>query len=118
MKKITKKLLLSGMALFLGASTSLAQFGCGLAIVLTNGYTATGITTPGTGGLEDWNINPSGTSLNASYWDVDVYLFEYTAGSTAEGISMTLTTNNTWTGVGIFDVCAGTTFSNELDASG
>ncbi|MBL4593186.1 MAG: hypothetical protein JKX68_05135, partial [Flavobacteriales bacterium] len=95
-----------------------AQFGCGTGIPVTNGYTQSGITTPGTGGAEDWNINPTGTSINASYWDDDVYLFEYTAGATAENISMTIFSRNSWFGIGIFDDCIGTTFSTELDAVG
>ena len=95
-----------------------AQFGCGSGVVITNGYTQNNITTPGTGGLEDWNTNPTGTSINASYWDDDVYLFEYTAGVTAEQISMTIFTRKGWNGIGIFDDCTGTTFANELDADG
>ncbi len=94
-----------------------AQFGCGTGIPITNGYTQLGIVTPGTGGVEDWNINPTGTSINASYWDDDVYLFEYTAGVTAESISMTIFSRNAWYGIGIFDDCTGTTFSTELDAA-
>lgn len=99
-------------------NTTNAQYGCGSAVVLSNGYTASGITTPGTGGAEDWNTNPTGTSINSSYWDDDVYLFEYTATAPTENISMTIFTRNTWTGIGIFDDCSGTTFSNELDATG
>ncbi len=76
-----------------------------------------GITTPGTAGIEDWNTNPTGTSINALYWDDDVYLFEYTAGATMETISMTIFTRNAWNGIGIFDDCIGTTFSTELDAA-
>jgi len=75
-----------------------------------------GIITPGNGGPEDWNINPTGTSINASYWDDDVYMFEYTAGATAENISMTIFSRNSWYGIGIFDNCTGTTFDTELDA--
>ena len=117
MKNFTKSLFLFGVTLLLGASSAIAQFGCGSAIVIADGYTATGITTAGTGGPEDWNTNPTGTSIDALYWDDDVYLFEYTAGATDEQISMTIFTNNAWTGIGIFDDCSGTTFSNELDAA-
>lgn len=106
------------VAVSFSATNALAQFGCGSAVVLSNGYTAAGITTPGTAGPEDWNINPTGTSITASYWDDDVYLFEYTAGGTAEQISMTIFTRNSWNGIGIFDDCTGTTFSTELDAIG
>ncbi|HET8886058.1 MAG TPA: fibronectin type III domain-containing protein, partial [Salinimicrobium sp.] len=95
-----------------------AQYGCESAVVISDGYTVTGVTSPGTGGAEDWNENPSGTSINSSYWDDDVYLFEYTSGATAETISISIFTRNNWNGVGIFDDCTGTTFSNELAASG
>ena len=114
MKKITYLLI----ALVAFCWQSNAQFGCGSAVVITDGYTATGITTPGTGGAEDWNDNPTGTSISGSYWDDDVYLFEYTSGATAEEISMTINSNNTWNGIGIFDDCSGTAFSNELAANG
>lgn len=120
MKKIYKKLRPLGMALFFSTvvtSLSFGQFGCGSAVVIADGYTQAGITTPGTGGAEDWNDNPTGTSINSSYWDDDVYLFEYTAGANTETISMTINTNNSWNGIGIFDDCTGLAFSNELDAS-
>ena len=90
---------------FLLTYDSYAQFGCGTGVPITNGYTQMGITTPGTAGIEDWNTNPTGTSINSSYWDDDVYLFEYTAGATAENISMTIFTRNGWNGIGIFDDC-------------
>jgi len=95
-----------------------AQFGCGSAVVISNGYTATGITTPGNGGPEDWNVNPTGTSINASYWDDDVYLFQYTAGSITESISITIESVNSWNGAGIFTTCSDNTFSGELAAIG
>jgi len=118
MKNFTKSLMLAGVAISLVATNAIAQFGCGSAVVIADGFTATGIITPGTGGAEDWNTNPTGTSINTNYWDDDVYLFEYTAGATAEQISMTIFTRNSWNGIGIFDDCTGTTFSNELDADG
>lgn len=117
MKKRLLNVLLLTTGLLMG-TTALAQFGCGSAVVITNGYTATGIITPGTAGPEDWNNNPTGTSINASYWDDDVYLFEYTAGGTTENISMTIFTRNSWNGIGIFDDCTGMDFSTELDAVG
>ncbi|PJB14019.1 MAG: hypothetical protein CO118_10755, partial [Flavobacteriales bacterium CG_4_9_14_3_um_filter_32_8] len=122
MKKLYKNpfkvFMLIGIFSLLFNFNTFAQFGCGSGVVLTNGYTQLAITTPGTAGVEDWNINPTGTSINASYWDDDVYLFEYTAGATMETISMVIFTRNTWNGIGIFDDCIGTTFSNELDADG
>lgn len=117
MKKITYKFLL----LFVGLATSYqasAQFGCDAAVVITNGFTATGITTPGNGGPEDWNVNPTGTSINASYWDDDVYMFKYTAGATSETISMTTFSRSSWNGIGIFSTCTGDTFSGQLAAQG
>ena len=95
-----------------------AQFGCGSGIPIADGFTQMGITTPGVGGPEDWNTNPSGTSINSSYWDDDVYLFEYTAGVNNENISMTIDSRNSWFGIGIFDNCTGTAFDTELDANG
>ena len=89
-----------------------------LEFLVANGFTQIGITTPGVGGPEDWNTNPSGTSISSSYWDDDVYLFEYTAGVTNENISMTIDSRNSWFGIGIFDNCTGTTFDTELDANG
>ena len=114
MKKIT---LLTLFAFFISWH-GFSQFGCSSGVVITNGYTSSAITTPGTGGTEDWNTNPSGTSISGSYWDDDVYLFEYTSGSTTEQISMTTFSRNGWNGLGIFDTCTGTTFSGELDAVG
>lgn len=112
MKKITLWLFL-----LLITNSVFSQFGCGSAVVISDGYTATGITTPGTGGVEDWNTNPTGTSINASYWDDDVYLFQYTAGVNSEEISMTIFSINSWNGIGIFTDCTGNTFSGELDAA-
>jgi hypothetical protein len=87
-----------------------AQFGCGSAVALTNGYTASGITTPGNGGPEDWNDNPTdGCGVSNFYWDDDVYLFSYTAGATDEEISMSIFSRNSWNGIGIFTICTGTT---------
>ncbi|PWH84824.1 fibronectin type III domain-containing protein [Brumimicrobium oceani] len=119
MKTLYKKLRDYGLALFVSASFanfSVAQFGCATGVAITNGYTATGITTPGTGGVEDWNINPPGSIVPGYYWDDDAYMFEYTAGATAEEITMTIYTRNTYTGLGIFTNCTGTQFSNQLDA--
>lgn len=112
MKKITLFVILALAFSWQGFS----QFGCGSGVVITDGYTATGITTPGTGGAEDWNTNPTGTSINASYWDDDVYLFEYTSGVITEEITMEIFSRNSWNGIGIFSDCTGDTFSGELDA--
>ncbi|HIC30492.1 MAG TPA: T9SS type A sorting domain-containing protein [Flavobacteriaceae bacterium] len=117
MKKITY--LLSFFALVFSTQT-IAQYGCSSGVVITDGYTATGITSPGTGGAEDWNDNPTvecgGTS--AFYWDDDVYLFTYTAGATDEEISMTTFSRNSWNGLGIFTTCTGTALDGCLDTAG
>jgi hypothetical protein len=114
MKKITILLLT-----FFASWYSNAQFGCDSAVVLNNGYTASGITTPGNAGPEDWNTNPTDTAPTSGlYWDDDVYLFQYTAGPTAEEISMTIFSVNSWNGIGIFSTCTGTTFSGMLAAQG
>nr|WP_299206659.1 fibronectin type III domain-containing protein [uncultured Brumimicrobium sp.] len=121
MKKNYKKLRKIGFALLASLSIStlsFGQYGCGSAVGITDGYTSMGITTPGNAGPEDWNDNPTGTSINVNYWDDDVYLFEYTAGATAEEISMTIFTRNGWNGIGIFASCSGVAFSDELDADG
>lgn len=114
MKKITLFL----FVLFASLQVN-AQFGCGSAVPITNGYTATGIITPGTGGPEDWNDNPTDTgATNGFYWDDDVYLFQYTSGPTPEEISMTTFSVNSWNGIGIFSNCTGTSFSGMLAAQG
>ncbi|WP_304144663.1 T9SS type A sorting domain-containing protein [Mesoflavibacter zeaxanthinifaciens] len=117
MKKITY--LLSFFALVFSTQT-IAQYSCSSGVVITDGYTATGITSPGTGGAEDWNDNPTvecgGTS--AFYWDDDVYLFTYTAGATDEEISMTTFSRNSWNGLGIFTTCTGTALDGCLDTAG
>jgi len=119
MKKIT--LLFTFLAIAL-TYKSYAQYGCASAVVLTNGYTATNIITPGTGGAEDWNSpNPSNScASSASYWDDDVYLYTYTAGGTSEDISMTIFTRNGWNGIGVFTTCSGTLLDDciDSDASG
>ena len=112
MKKIT--FLVSMFALIFSFQAN-AQYGCGSAVVLTDGYTADAITTPGTGGAEDWNDNPADScSSNALYWDDDVYLFTYTAGATDEEVSMTIFSRNGWNALGIFDNCDGTAFDTCL----
>jgi len=108
MKKIT--LLLSTVFVLAFGLSAFAQFGCDSAISITDGFTATGITTPGAGGVEDWNDpNPVGCTSNAFYWDDDVYLYQYTAGAANdEEISMTIFTRSGWNGIGVFSDCTGT----------
>ena len=59
MKKITFLLIL--LMTFLVCPNVMAQFGCDSAVVITDGYTEDNITTPGSGGVEDWNDNPDGS---------------------------------------------------------
>jgi hypothetical protein len=115
MKKIT---LLITFLMTIIAFNANAQFGCATGVSISDGYTASGITTPGTGGAEDWNSpNPtSSCSSNASYWDDDVYMFTYTAGGTDEEISMTTFTRNSWNGLGIFTTCSGTALDDCIDS--
>lgn len=115
MKKTTFKVLAIAL-LTLSGLVANAQFGCSSAIVLTNGFTQSGITTPGNGGPEDWNANPTDTSINALYFNDDVYLFTYTAGSSPESISLTTYSRNSWNGLGIFTACNGNTFSGHLSS--
>lgn len=117
MKKIT--FLLSFFALVFSTET-IAQYGCSSGVVITDGYTATGITSPGNAGPEDWNDNPTVTcgGTNNFYWDDDVYLFTYTAGATDEEISMTTFSRNSWNGLGIFTTCTGTAIDGCLDTAG
>ncbi len=106
---------------------SFAQYGCASGIPITDGYTATGITSPGNGGPEDWNDpnpstinmceNASGASLSPNYFDDDVYLFTYTAGANDEEVSMTINSNTTWTGLGIFSSCSGTFLDDCMGSS-
>ncbi len=116
MKKIT--LLLSVVFTLAFGLNASAQFGCDSAVVIADGFTATGITTPGTGGLEDWNDpNPAGCASNAFYWDDDVYLYQYTAGANDEEISMTIFSRNGWNGIGVFSDCTGTELSGCLTSA-
>ncbi|PWH84827.1 GEVED domain-containing protein [Brumimicrobium oceani] len=117
MKRILKKIRDVGLALTMTASfatVASAQFGCGSGVVISDGYTASGITTPGNGGPEDWVNSVTGPS-STSYWNDDVYMFEYTAGATTEEITMTIDSRNSWNGIAIFTTCSGATLSGSLD---
>ena len=52
----------------------------GTATVLTNGFTQSNITTPGSGGVDDWvgRAEACGTADEGEFEDSDVKLFEYT----------------------------------------
>lgn len=114
MKKIT--FFVACMLLALGQAH--AQFGCDQAVPITDGFTQTGITTPGNAGPEDWVTSVTGTTASQFYWDDDVYLFQYTAGGADEEISMTIFTYNSWNGIGIFTDCSGTALSGRLADAG
>lgn len=110
MKKITFL-----VALFMASVMNVsAQFGCDQAVPITDGFNQMGITTPGTGGPEDWVTSVSGTTSNALYWDDDVYLFQFTAGNLDEAISMTIFSINSWNGIGIFTTCEDGALSGRL----
>ncbi|QXP58245.1 T9SS type A sorting domain-containing protein [Olleya sp. HaHaR_3_96] len=117
MRKIT---LLFSLIAFAFSIKGFAQFGCDSGVVITDGFTASGITTPGDGGAEDWNDNPTDTpncgAINVS-WDDDVYLFTYTAGVTDEEISMTTFSRSAWNGLGIFTTCTGTALNDCIDTN-
>jgi Secretion system C-terminal sorting domain/GEVED domain len=114
MKKITLLLLM-----LLTTLKGFSQFGCGTGVIITNGYTSGPITTPGLAGPEDWvTLATPLTGTNAAYWNDDVYLFQYTAGTTTESISITVASVNSWNGVGIFSTCTGTTLSGALATQG
>lgn len=118
MKKIT--LLLSIVFVMAFGLRVSAQFSCDTAVPITDAFTAFGITTPGTGGVEDWNDpNPitACAGSNAFYWDDDVYLYQYTAGANDEEVSMTIFTRNTWNGIGVFSDCTGTALDGCLSAT-
>ena len=113
-----KKITFLNIFLMMFFISGYAQFGCGEAVVITNGFTQNAITTPGDGGEENWADLPAGTSIDQYYWNDDVYLFQYTAGATDESVSMTTFSRSSWNGIGIFSSCTGNSFSGELAAVG
>ena len=112
-----KKITFFSFLLVLFFVRSFAQYGCGSAIPLSNGFVQNNITTNGSGGVADWNQNPTATTIDAMYWNDDVYLFSYTAGLTDEIISITTLSRNDYNGIGIFAKCDGTVFSGQLAAA-
>ncbi len=117
MKKITFILILCWLLSWSGY----AQFGCGSAIAITDGFSQSGITTPGNGGFENWvNENSLDFSqdhpnpINVLYFSDDVYLFSYTADSNVE-ISMTIMSRNSWNGIAIFSGCNGNVLTGYRD---
>lgn len=83
-----------------------AQFGCGSAISITNGYTASGIVTDG---MQDWNNNPTNSCVNAAYFSGDVYMLQYTA-TDFEELSITIFNRTANAAAGFYTSCSGTDF--------
>lgn len=112
-----KKILFLLFVFTLGMNQLWAQFGCGNGVVITNGYTASNITTPGDGGVEDWVDSAEPVSISNYYFDDDVYLFQYTATGN-EVISMTIYTRNSWTGIAVFGSCNGSSLTQGMGTDG
>lgn len=132
MKKIT--FILKAVVLFT-TSISFGQYGCNQAVAITNGYTATNITTPGagagspaawvtvsedcqgTGGFSS-SLNNS-TCFNQVFDTVgDDYLFSYTTGSVAgESVYFKIRTGQQYMGIKAFTGCNGTEFSGCLSGA-
>ena len=73
-----------------------AQFSCATAVSISDGYIAFGITTSGTGGIEDWVNSATTCGVSTSYFtSSDVYLFSYTTLTADENITMVVNSNNT-----------------------
>lgn len=115
-----KKLYFLSVVALLSSGLMKAQFGsCANARPITNGFTESNITTPGTGTApESWVTDFSSQCLSTTggsyYGSVFTssggdYLFSYTAGSVAgESISITIQTQGSYHGIAIFTDCTGT----------
>ena len=81
-----------------------AQFSCGTPVGISDGYSASGITTSGSGGVEDWITSATTCTISSSYFtSSDVYLFSYTTVVADENITMNVTSNNSWTALMAFE---------------
>lgn len=132
MKKIT---FLLKAAIVLCTSFSFGQFGCNQAVAITNGYTATNITTPGAGSgspaawvtVSDDCQGTGGYSSsvnNSTCWNQvfdtvgDDYLFSYTTGNVAgESVYFKIVTGQNYMGLKAFTECNGTTLSGCLSGA-
>lgn len=110
-----------------------AQFSCTDTISLNDGYTATGITTPGDDGEEAWVTTSldcqgtggsSSTQATTTCWNQvfdsagDDYLFSYTTGSNAgESIYFEIETGNRFMGLMAFSSCSNTTLDGCLSGA-
>jgi hypothetical protein len=102
-----------------------AGYSCASAVAITDGYTtASTITSPGTGGIEDWVTTATVTSGNAAtddFTDPDVYLFSYTTGSVAgESFYFTIeydvaTDENH--SIAVWSGCTGTSLTGNITSS-
>lgn len=101
--------------LSLGAA---AQFSCGTAVTISNGYTSGIISTPGTSGSQDWVGTATatcGTASNSAFTSSDVYLFKYTTGAVAGeafyfSIECDYVTDDEHA-IGVWTGCSGSTLS-------
>lgn len=132
MKKIT--FILKAIVL-LTTSISFGQYGCDQAVAITNGFTATNISTPGAGAgsPEAWvtvSDDCQGTGgfsssvNNSTCWNQvfdtvgDDYLFSYTTGNVAgESVYFKITTGQRYMGIKAFTDCNGTEFSGCLSGA-
>lgn len=111
-----KTLLTSSLLLIL--NTGFAQFSCGTAIPITSGYTSPIISTPGnTPSPENWITSAAvtGEASVAAFTSPDVYMFQYTTGSTAgESFYFTIECDYAVDGehsIGVWTGCAGSSLS-------
>jgi len=129
MKKIT---FLLQVTFLLSTGFAFGQFGCDQAIAITNGFTASNITTPGAGGgspaawvtVSDDCQGTGGYSssvANSTCWNQvfdtvgDDYLFKYTTGNVAgESVYFKIITGQQYMGIKAFTGCSGSTLSNCL----
>src|SRR5690606_19417031 len=112
-----------------------SQFSCETAVVLTDGYTASNITTPGNGAgsPEAWVINSpdcqgtggfSSTIANSTCWNQvfdtqgDDYVFSYTTGEVAgESVYFEIETGQNYMGIKAFTDCTGTSLDGCLSGA-
>ncbi|REC63488.1 hypothetical protein DRF65_05160 [Chryseobacterium pennae] len=124
-----KKLSFFMVSLFVSiSSVAFAQFSCSGAVPITNGYTASGITTPGTGAgsPEAWvtlaptcsggysTSQPTSTQSHHQVFTTagDDYVFSYTTGPVAgESVSFEILTHQPYMGLMAFTECNGTELS-------
>lgn len=96
-----------------------AQFGCGSAISLFDGYTSGVVTTPGTSATsaQSWvsSALTDGNTSSAGFTNGDVYLYKYTTGSApGESIYFTIQCDYAVDGVhsiGVWTGCSGSSLS-------